>query len=663
MSLDETYERILLAIDKEKREHAIRLFKCLTFSRRPLRVKELAEVFAIQFRTTIPSLNATLRPEDADKAVLSACSTLVTTLELDEEDENNDPDNRNSRVVQFSHYSVKEFLTSERLANPERRDLSQYHISPEPSHTVLAQSCLSTLLQPDIHIEDITDSFPLAKYAAQNWFHHALCDGVAPRIQDGMVRLFDPDKKHLAVWVSIHNIDHVPSSYQLREPPNPPGPSPLYYATLCGIHSLVEYLVITRQQDPNESHGGWGTALHAAVVLGHTAIAKFLLEHGALVNSRDKYDSTPLHEASGSGKLDVLQLLLNHGADVNVVDHQEDYALHRAYQYQRLDAMELLVNEGADVNVRNKSKATLLHEASRNGNLDVIQFLLGHHADADALDRWGDSPLHWAFQSQKIDAMKLLIKAGADANIRNKYDSTLLHEASGSGNLDVIQLLLSVSAEVNVFDCWGDSPLHKAFRHKYAVKLLVDGGADVNIRNKSNSTPLHKASGSGNLDVIQLLLSRGAGVNALDRWGDSPFRRASQYQQFDAMKLLVDGGADLNAQNKFNSTLLHEAPGRRNPNDMQLPLSHGADVNSLDHWGDSSLHKSSRSLSFDAVGSPHKGRVKVIDDTYDWTLIPKASSGGNIDLVPPLSKKCTSAMNACDNGGPTPLHDAKSIRS
>ena len=256
-TLDETYERILLGIDEEKRVYAIRLFQCLAFSRRPLFVKELAEVLAIQFGAPIPRLNPSLRPGDADEAVLSACSTLVTTVGLDVYDENNDydtgsdysydpdidyddcdSDNCNtrikSRLVQFSHYSVKEFLTSERLAKSDIGNISQFYISQEPAHTILAQSCISTLLQPDIHILDITDSYPLAKYAAQNWFHHARCDGVASRIRAGMERLFDPDKKHFAMWISIYNMDNPTFEYYSRMFQEP---SPVYYAALCGFES------------------------------------------------------------------------------------------------------------------------------------------------------------------------------------------------------------------------------------------------------------------------------------------------------------------------------------------------------------------------------------------------------------------------------------------
>lgn len=105
--MDETYEQILLNIDAEKREYAQRLFQCLTLSIRPLRVNELAEILAIRFDDSgsTPNYNASWRSRDAEEAVLSACSGLITVANID-----------GSRVVQFSHFSVKEFLTSERLA-------------------------------------------------------------------------------------------------------------------------------------------------------------------------------------------------------------------------------------------------------------------------------------------------------------------------------------------------------------------------------------------------------------------------------------------------------------------------------------------------------------------------------------------------------------------
>ena len=131
---DETYDRTLLNIDEEKREFAQRLFLCLPVSIRPLRVNELAEILAIQFdEVASPTFNSAWRPENAEEAVISACSSLITIV-----------DKGGHQVVQFSHFSVKEYLTSERLAAAEDR-LSYYHISPKPAHTILTYSTLPSV--------------------------------------------------------------------------------------------------------------------------------------------------------------------------------------------------------------------------------------------------------------------------------------------------------------------------------------------------------------------------------------------------------------------------------------------------------------------------------------------------------------------------------------
>jgi len=75
--------------------------------------------------------------QDAEEAVMSACTSLIAIANWE-----------GHRVVQFSHFSVKEFLTSERLAKADER-LSYYHILPEPAHVTLAQASLSVLLRLD----------------------------------------------------------------------------------------------------------------------------------------------------------------------------------------------------------------------------------------------------------------------------------------------------------------------------------------------------------------------------------------------------------------------------------------------------------------------------------------------------------------------------------
>src|SRR5712671_7176014 len=196
-TLDQTYGQILLGNDEEKRKYAQRILRCLMVSIRPLRVEELAEIFAFQFdKAEHPTFHADSRPEDAEEAVLSACSSLIAIVNVG-----------GFPVVQFSHFSVKEYLTSERLAKAEEH-LSCYHILPEPSHTILAHASLSVILQLDDKIDrDSISQFPFAFYAAQHWVDHAQFGNVSSRVKNMMEHLFDPAQPNFAAWVWLHNID------------------------------------------------------------------------------------------------------------------------------------------------------------------------------------------------------------------------------------------------------------------------------------------------------------------------------------------------------------------------------------------------------------------------------------------------------------------------
>jgi hypothetical protein len=109
-TLDETYARTLREMNKANWELAHRLLQFVAVAFRPLRVEELAELLAFDFEAhPIPAFHEDLRMEDPLDAVLSTCSSLLAIVDVE-----------GSPVIQFSHFSVKEFLTSTRLAEARR---------------------------------------------------------------------------------------------------------------------------------------------------------------------------------------------------------------------------------------------------------------------------------------------------------------------------------------------------------------------------------------------------------------------------------------------------------------------------------------------------------------------------------------------------------------
>ena len=401
-SLDETYERILREIRKPNQGHAHRLLQCLVAAVRPLQVKELAEVLAFDFNTEgIPKLNLGWRWEDQEEAVMSACSSLVTIIK-----------DGNSRVVQFSHFSVKEFLTADRLAEP-MRDVSHFHIRLEAAHTVLVQACLGFLLQLDDGIDRIAiESFPLARYAAQYWPSHARVEYMSHRIKDGIECLFDADKPHFATWVWIHNEDERSLSL-LSMHPQKPEAAPLYYAAMFGFRDLAEHLIAEHPQHVTVRGGSEVTPLHVAASAGHSDILSLLIEHGADINGRGRYGDTPLHRAS---------------------------------LYTRLEGGQFLLNRGADIDVSNSFKKTALMYATAFGHAEFARMLLERGAMIDAQDMDGWTSLHWAVIHGKIPVVRLLLEHGADVNVHNARGFTPSQLASNYRRQEIVDFLSAYGA-------------------------------------------------------------------------------------------------------------------------------------------------------------------------------------------------------------------------
>ena len=444
-SLDGTYERILKEIKRPNREYARRLLQCLVVAIRPLRVKELAEILAVDFDCGegIPKLKPDWRWDDHEQALLSSCSSLITAVDVDkdggdnhDDDKDNDSDNHSdnnsdinssffgdididndnaddSRVVQFSHFSVKEFLTSPRLATSSG-DISHYHIDLEPANTVLSQACLGILLQMGDRVDktDISDGSPLARYAAQYWVDHARFENVSTQVRTAMEYLFDPDRPHFFAWLRLYDIDTAPplaSTFYLSKPINKSAATPLYYAALCGFHDLVNRLIVRHPQYVNADGGYYMRPLVAALAGQHFQTAEVIRRHGADPNVQRHDKKTPLHSALYYGTDEVIQKLIEYGADPHAEDQDGETPLSVALFLERHNALRFFLEHGVDGNTRMKG-STLLHIASRDGNPKLVRLLLEHGASVGVEDDEGRTPLLVASNSAVTG---LLLEYGA----------------------------------------------------------------------------------------------------------------------------------------------------------------------------------------------------------------------------------------------------------
>jgi hypothetical protein len=344
-TLDETYQRTLKDINKANWECAHRLFQFVAMASRPLRAEELAELLAFDFKAVpIPKFHEGWRLEDPVGAVLSTCSSLVAVV---------DGGHSFEKLIQFSHFSVKEYLTSTRLAESSDIISRRYHVSMTPAHTLVAQACLGILLHldKDVVTRDGPERWPLAGYAAEHWVDHAQVGDVSRIVEDGMKRLFNPNKPHLAVCVWIHNPNAPPWERNRRaEKPLPPLRTSLHYAALWGLHSMVEFLIIEHSQDVHfRGFSDNVTPLHMASKYGHVKAARMLIKRGADLSAQDKYGKTPLHLAMQQEQVKIARILIERGANLTVQDVDGKTPLHLALQHEQVEFARILIERGADV--------------------------------------------------------------------------------------------------------------------------------------------------------------------------------------------------------------------------------------------------------------------------------------------------------------------------
>ena len=468
-TLDETYARTLEEIDKKNWEYALRLFQCVAAASRPLLVNELAEFLAFNFEAeSTPTFLAEWRPEDPAHTVLSICSSFLDVVTLDD----------GLRVVQFAHFSVKEYLTSARLGKA-KDTISRFHVSMTKSHTLVAKACLGVLLHLDENItKESLAELPLVEYAAEHWVGHARYENVSSNVKDGMQHLFDPSRSHFSLWTWIYDPDDSYRRYMNSEHPGKARATPLHYAAVCGMRDVAEFLIVEHSQDVN-ARGFYDeeTPLHVAVRAGHADIAQLLLDRGAGAKGQDSQKRTPLFLASIGGLVDVVLVLLE--------------------------------EHGADAKAQNYYGCSPLERASEGGHLEVARILLEHGAVVQTQDEYESTPLHFAYGEEMA---RLLIKHGADSNVPDKGGRTPLHAASVHGRVGAVRVLLKHGVDANARDANSATPLLLASSGGYpdCVRLLFQNGADIHARDNKDQTSFMMAAAKGHHDVMQLLLGYGA---------------------------------------------------------------------------------------------------------------------------------------------------------
>jgi ankyrin repeat protein len=626
-TLDDTYSRILCSIDEEYSQDAFKILQWLAYSARPLRIREVAEVVAINIRK-----DNRFNPNDRlrePRGILTICSSLVTiAVSTIQSDFGNTTEVEELRLA---HFSVKEYLVSDRI---QIGPASRYSIKT-CSEATISRTCLTYLLhfkEPNPLGEHHLSDFPLARYAAQYWSQHALAAlHDTERINTLIAELFGPNKYPYTNWIRICDPDQPWGTPKITKSFNDVA-CPLYYASLLGMIEVVRHL-LGNDAEVNAQGGRYGNALQAASFQGHNAIVLQLLNEGACVNSQGGEYGNALNAASSQGREAVVRTLLENGARTGARDKEGRTPLSLAAESGHETVVQILLNR-ADANVAavDHLSKNALHHAIDNypRSTGVVQLLLAAGVPATDSDIDNMTPLHYAVVHNSREIADLLINHGVDVDIRVKRETyhavrkgkdhlqlgsiiehkihdirglTPLHAAAHFGCCTMVSYLLEIGANPNVSDELSQTPLHLAVRHMFFGTKAEDAWNNYRLMAEAaldycedfegpKYTDIINELGDLRQDLIKRLIEGGSDLRAQDCDGKTPLHvvRYGHYNQSDVVKLMLQTGADPTIQDSGGRTALHIAARSGDSECVLLLVEALIDITVADNEGLNVLH-------------------------------------------------------------------------
>lgn len=183
---------------------------------------------------------------------------------------------------------------------------------------------------------------------------------------------------------------------------------------------------------------------HINHLIRQTEVLRYLIAHGADVNTRTNNGGTALLAAVSNSNVESVEALLEHGANVNAARNDGDTPLLRATAYGSAPIARLLLKYGAIVNgIYDINGYTPLMTAIAHRNLLIAELLIAHGANVNDSHASGETPLLLAVKSNQPDLVKTLVENGADVATFDGDGRTALQLATANRQIEIAKLLRS----------------------------------------------------------------------------------------------------------------------------------------------------------------------------------------------------------------------------
>lgn len=419
-NLDKCYERILRRVPQKYCDYTLRVLQWLCIADESVRVDHVMAAFAANIGDN-PHIDLDCQFNSSEK-VLGLCpGFIITTNRIDYL---TDPQKLLRPYFQIAHYSVKEYLLSNRIPPPPN-PISMFKVDRGFANLAMAKTCLVFALHPT------AGEFSLsAREIWRAFFRNAK---------------EEPQLTALAIDYLTRKIKDVSLGYRYS--------NVMALATSEGLDPILFWLIEHHRTEINISD-----ALFRVCRSNYRSVetVKFLVEQGAAVNEL-QYDrayeknSTPLHAAAGWQDVAVVQTLVQLGADPHGKDGFGMTPLSTAVQCDfgcpPLDIVKSLWCQDS-WSLHDSDNQNLLYWVARLGDIgprteEVAWWLIHHGVNPHNRNNRGYTALHGAAEDGNESAIRLLLTAtGRYAG----YDGCLIVYLQSKWNrsLSIAQQLFAV---------------------------------------------------------------------------------------------------------------------------------------------------------------------------------------------------------------------------
>jgi ankyrin repeat protein len=679
--LDETYERILLAIPEVNRAYAKRLLIWVTYSREPQRLESLAEAAAID-----PSDHDPISDDNKPRSpldILTLCQGLIAPITSDTYGR---PVSQRYQGYALSHFSVREYLESNRIRNSPAR---AFRLDKTKSDTFLTGACVTYLhqWQESVPLEcwhEELERSDLARYCKETWLYHAqAAEPISELVLKLVITYLGTDFEYYDHTRSFHFFPET------KEPEQENGPLTvklryrrlLKCACRTGLPSLVRLVLKTefsccpvrkRTRDRVTaaplrypvyfanlllfefmgllyfSYRLWANSERVDFIILSALLTAQLLVfwHIAVESYNPKMieSDPPLQLAARSGSVPVAQALLGAGEDQRWPLYDPEVSLFEAVTRNNTDMAQYLLSNCSYRSISNTLGRAIACPISRKGRghvtPQIARLLLRSSPGVRAASKYNETdwiaripPHGYSGARLEVGVVPTLMHLIAVQGFFQAFDS----EEKRLALSDI--LAYTTASSVHEPNSDGDTPLHLAAGQrcrkllsvsldgisKAIVQYLLQVGASPSIQNSHGATPLHLVGfvpKQGIRDeLLELFAMYQANPDAPDKQGRTLLHAVACVDDGITHAMKCFPHATLDQRDSEGNTPLHFAASCGNSEGGLALLRLGADATARNHAGATPLHMLCRLGSIWRISVDSDGekvRTAQLDLEFPW---------------------------------------------